>query len=193
VTASADPRGAVLLALARRSIAAALGLPAAPMPPAANGEEGSSFLAEPGACFVTLSRQGRLRGCVGSVRAYRPLEEDVVGNARAAAFADPRFPPVTREEWPEIALEVSLLEKPRPLPAATEEDALRALQPGRDGVILALGDRASATFLPQVWEALPEPRRFLAELRQKAGLPAHFWSPELRLWVYRVEKWDEEG
>jgi AmmeMemoRadiSam system protein A len=185
-------RGRVLLALAREAIAAALYLPA----PAARwpaGELEAPWLRAPGACFVTLTRQGRLRGCIGSVRARRPLADDVRANARAAALSDPRFPPLTAGELPDTRIEVSLLSAASPLPAASEEEALAALRPGVDGIILEVGGETHATFLPQVWENLPSPRDFLAHLKHKAGLPPDFWSPELRLQRYTVSKWTEPG
>jgi AmmeMemoRadiSam system protein A len=184
-------RGRVLLALAREAIAAALGAPEPRTWTVASAERAAPWLRAPGACFVTLTQEGRLRGCIGSVRARRPLGDDLRANARAAALADPRFPPLTASELAVTRLEVSLLSAPSPLPAATEEEALAALRPGIDGIILELGGDAHATFLPQVWETLPEPRDFLAHLKHKAGLPPDFWSPELRLQRYTVAKWSE--
>lgn len=175
--------GPTLLALGRWAIAEQLGLAAEP--PARIPQ-----LAEPGACFVTLTRHGELRGCIGSLEAYRPLGEDVLENARAAAFRDPRFPPVSSKEWPQIRVEVSLLSVPEALPCASEAELLAQLQPGTDGLIFAVGARR-ATFLPQVWEQLPDPQDFLWHLRQKAGLPGDYWSPEVRCWRYRVQKWKE--
>lgn len=185
MTAARDERGALLLALARESIARALGLRPEP------ADDSASWLAEPGATFVTLHQRGELRGCIGSVEARRPLRDDIRHNARAAALSDPRFPPVSREEYPDIDVEVSLLTPPQPLAARTEAEALAELRPGRDGVILEWADR-SATFLPQVWEALPDAREFLHQLKRKAGLPPDFWAPDLRLLRYEVEKWGEE-
>jgi AmmeMemoRadiSam system protein A len=182
---AAAGRGAVLLALARQAIEESLGLPAE------GAEAETPWLREPGATFVTLMRGGRLRGCVGSIRARRPLGEDVRANARAAAFSDPRFPPLAAAEWPETMVEVSLLSPPAPLaPAASEAEAAAALRPGVDGVVLEYRDQA-ATYLPQVWKQLPEPRQFLAHLKQKAGLPRELWSLEVRLLRYAVEKWTE--
>lgn len=197
-------RGRLLLALARQAIAESLGLPA---PDGGGGfqltggpsagepagpDDPASWLRAPGASFVTLMRGGRLRGCVGSIRARRPLGEDVRANARAAAFSDPRFPPLTEPEWPQIRVEVSLLTPPELLsPAPSEEAAAAALRPGLDGVVLEYGE-LGATFLPQVWMQLGEPRVFLAHLKHKAGLPRAFWSPEIRLLRYAVEKWVEE-
>ncbi len=177
-------QGALLVAIARNAIARHLGLPHEPL--AATREK--AWLDEPKATFVTLHKQGALRGCIGSLEARRPLIVDVTENALAAAFNDPRFPPVTAEEWPLIDVEVSVLSEPRPLKAANEREALSALRPGRDGVILECPPYHRATFLPQVWEQLPDARTFLAHLKLKAGLPADAWSEDFRLYTYEVEK-----
>lgn len=175
-------RGAVLLALARGSLLDALRLGQA-------GEHPESWLEEQGACFVTLRSRGQLRGCVGTVRAWRPLREDVWSNARAAAFSDTRFPRLVAEEMPDITVEVSLLSPPEPVLVTCQDDACRVLTPS-DGVIFEWGDCRS-TFLPQVWEQLPDPRDFFAHLKRKAGLPPDFWAPDVRLWRYGVTKWEE--
>lgn len=186
-------RGRVLLALAREAIAAAVGATQPPAEWMTPAQRGAPWLRVPGACFVTLTQEGRLRGCIGSVQARRPLADDLRANARAAALADPRFPPLTAAELPVTRVEVSVLSPAEPLPAATEDEALAALRPGIDGIILELGGDAHATFLPQVWESLPAPRDFLAHLKHKAGLPPDFWSPGLRLQRYTVTKWTEES
>ena len=147
-------------------------------------------LALPGATFVTLTQNGELRGCIGSLEAHRPLDKDVRANAVAAAFSDPRFPPLTLAELPHTRVEVSLLTAPTPMSFNSEEDALRQLRPNVDGIILIAGHRRS-TFLPQVWEQLPAPRQFLAHLKQKAGLPPDWWSTEVQLQRYEVQKWKE--
>ena len=184
--AHVDPLGPTLLAHARRAIAEALGveLPASPLPDLA-------ALAQPGATFVTLhDRDGELRGCIGRLEAVRLLLDDVRANAVAAAFHDPRFPPLRAEEWPGLQVEVSLLERPEPIDVHTEAEALAALRPGEDGVIFEWqGHRA--TYLPQVWEQLPEARGFLASLKRKAGLAADFWAPDVKLSRYRVRKFEE--
>lgn len=175
--------GATLLALARNAIASRLG-----QAPARTAD--CPELHTPGAVFVTLTRNGRLRGCIGSLEAWRPLAEDVRENALAAAFRDPRFKPLAADELPAIRVEVSLLDAPVALPCRDEADALAHLRPGIDGVILSAG-RYRATFLPQVWEQLPEPAAFLAHLKEKAGLPASYWGPDVRLECYAVTKWKE--
>jgi MEMO1 family protein len=175
--------GAALVARARNAIADAFALPT-------GHEPGHAALRAPGATFVTLKLRGELRGCVGGLQAVRPLADDVRMHALCAAFRDSRFEPLQVEEFEELEIEVSLLEPALPLPARSERDAHAALRPGVDGVILEWrGQRA--TFLPQVWEQLPEPREFLAALKRKAGLPADFWSPDLQLSRYRVRKFLE--
>ena len=153
-------------------------------------ETNERWLAQAGASFVTLMRAGRLRGCIGSLEAVRPLGTDVAENARGAAFRDPRFAPLTAEEWSRCRVEVSLLSAPKPLRFADEDDLLAQLRPGEDGVILESGGRRG-TFLPQVWEGLPEPRRFMGELMKKAGLAPDERLARCRVSRYRVIKWSE--
>jgi len=179
---AADP-GPALLVRARNAIAAELGEPT-------QAEVAHPALALPGATFVTLTQNGALRGCIGSLQAHRPLDQDVRANAVAAAFHDPRFPPLTLAELPRTRVEVSLLTAPQPMTFSSEADALRQLRPNVDGIIFIAGQRRS-TFLPQVWEQLPEPRQFMAHLKQKAGLPADWWSSEVQLQRYEVKKWKE--
>ena len=178
-----DNLGRALLARARNAIAAQFGHLAA-------DEPDDPALGEPGATFVTLTQDGDLRGCIGSLEARRPLDEDVRANARAAAFGDPRFPPLGLAEFDRTRVEVSLLAPARPIRFASEDDAVRQLRPGVDGVILEWQGRRG-TFLPQVWESLPEPRLFLNLLKQKAGLQAGFWAPDIKLYRYEVRKWKE--
>lgn len=182
-----DALGLALLRRARNAIAAELGVEAAP----AADESAPTALAAPGATFVTLTQAGRLRGCIGSLEAHRSLAEDVAANARAAAFRDPRFPPLGSAELPSTRVEVSLLSPPSAIVFHDEADACARLRPGIDGVILEYGNHR-ATFLPQVWEDLPSPADFLAHLKRKAGLPADFWSPDIRLHRYEVRKWKED-
>jgi AmmeMemoRadiSam system protein A len=147
-------------------------------------------LDRPGATFVTLTRYGGLRGCIGTLEAHRPLRHDVEENTLNAAFRDPRFAPLPAAELAGTRIEVSLLRAPVPLPIAGEDDLLQRLQPGVDGVVLAFRGRR-ATFLPQVWESLPEPREFIAALKAKAGLAAGFWHDEVRVSRYTVSKFRE--
>lgn len=176
-------RGRLLLRIARESVADALGL-------GAPGSYDEPWLREPGATFITLRWRGGLRGCVGSVQAYRPLFEDVWRNARASAFHDTRFPPLEPREYPDLSVEVSLLSPPEPLVCSCEEEAMFLLRPGVDGIILEYQE-CRGTFLPQVWEQLPDPRDFLYQLQRKAGLRPGFWAPEVRLSRYTVFKWME--
>ena len=150
----------------------------------------ANWLKQAGATFVTLTKDGELRGCIGSLHAVRPLGADVAENALGAAFRDPRFPPVTREEWPSIRVEVSLLCAPKPLRFADEADLLSQIRAGEDGLILECDGRR-ATFLPQVWESLPEKVLFLRELVRKAGLPADTRLGRCKVWRYKVAKWKE--
>jgi AmmeMemoRadiSam system protein A len=147
----------------------------------------SPRLREPGACFVTLRRSGRLRGCVGSLDATRSLVEDVAHNAFASAFRDSRFEPLTEEEERAgLDVHLSVLTPPEPLPCRSEAELLSKLQPGIDGLILQDGPHR-ATFLPSVWESLTEPKKFLTELKRKAGLSENHWSDGIRFQRYRAE------
>jgi AmmeMemoRadiSam system protein A len=145
-------------------------------------------LREPAATFVTLNLHGRLRGCIGSLQAVRPLAEDVAHNAWAAAFQDYRFPPLTEAEFPDIDIHISLLSEPEPMQVISEDDLLHQLRPGTDGLILEDGAYRS-TFLPQVWESLPDPKQFVAELKMKAGLSPDYWSDTIRVDRYRTISW----
>jgi len=176
-----------LTGLARSAISEALGLHAV-WPDISEAD--SQRLSEPGAAFVTLKQCGRLRGCIGSLEATRPLREDLTKNAVAAALHDPRFLPLTVAELDEVSIEVSLLSRPRALGVRSEAETIIALRPGLDGVILSLGMQR-ATFLPQVWDELPNPHEFLAHLRHKAGLPTDRWDPAIEVSVYTVEHFSE--
>ena len=138
------------------------------------------------ASFVTLQLSGALRGCIGSLEARRALIVDVAENAYAAAFRDPRFPPVAARELAALELHLSLLTPAEPMTVSSEADLLAQLQPGVDGLILQEGARR-ATFLPAVWENLPERHQFLGHLKQKAGLPADYWSDTLQVFRYAAE------
>jgi AmmeMemoRadiSam system protein A len=180
----ADPQlGDALLARARNAITSELG-------GAQVKEPEHPALHQPGSTFVTLTRQGELRGCIGSLRAYRPLDQDVRENARAAAFRDRRFAPLSAGELAATRVEVSLLTPAEPIRFATEEDAVRQLRQGIDGVILESGGHRG-TFLPQMWEHLPDPWQFMSKLKRKTGLAGDFWSKDLRLYRYEVQKWSE--
>lgn len=178
-----EEKGLVLLPLARAAIARELGRTLA-------ADDTAPWLRAAGACFVTLTQRGELRGCIGTLEAHRPLLNDVRANALAAAFHDPRFAPLSARELEFTDVEVSLLSPLQALSFSCEAEALAQLRPGLDGVVLEFGARRG-TFLPQVWEQLPEASDFMAQLRRKAGLPAGFWHDEMRLYRYTVDKWKE--
>jgi len=136
--------------------------------------------------FVTLELDGKLRGCIGSTEPVRPLMEDVVHNAGQAAFADPRFKPLTAAELARLDVSISVLGSRRPVAFASQEDLIAQLRPDRDGVVLMDG-RNRGLFLPQVWEGVPEPAQFLTHLKRKAGLPADHWSETIRFDRFTVE------
>lgn len=175
--------GAMLLPIARAAIAHALGRPFV-VP------DDARWLLEPGATFVTLTQQGQLRGCIGSLQAQRRLRDDVQANAVAAALRDPRFAPLQAHELDAVRIGVSLLSPMQAMEFVDEADALAQLRPDIDGLVFEYHDRRS-TFLPQVWEQLRTPAEFLGHLKVKAGLAADFWSPEVRLHRYTVAKWQE--
>ncbi|HZP93019.1 MAG TPA: AmmeMemoRadiSam system protein A [Burkholderiales bacterium] len=176
-------KGQVLLGIARAAIARRFGL-------WLEADEQADFLHSPAASFVTLKQEGRLRGCIGSLEPRRTLLEDVRANAQAAAFQDPRFTPLAPAELNRIDIEVSVLSALSPVRFRDERDAISELRAGEDGVVLAWRDKRG-TFLPQVWESLPEPAAFLSELKRKAGLAAEFWAEDVRLYRYTVDKWSE--
>ena len=188
----ATPERRELLALARASIDSALAhgrssgelMPFSPvlLPPALTVRRSS---------FVTLRRNEELRGCCGTLDAPRPLAEDVWRNARAAAFNDYRFPALTAAEWPQVHLHLSLLTVPEPLDVTTEEQLLVLLRPSIDGLILE-SDTGRATFLPAVWEQLPDPVQFVRHLKMKAGWPATYWSNRVRCSRYTTQSFGEE-
>lgn len=178
-----------LLKLARQSLEAGVrGQPLPSLDPAAL----TPALRAPGASFVTLTKGGALRGCIGALEPYQSLAEDVREHAVAAALEDYRFPPVQPNELPEIQIEVSRLTVPAPLEYSDPDDLLAKLRPGVDGVILRDGWRR-ATFLPQVWEKIPDKAEFLDNLCYKMGVPPDTWRHKhLEVLVYQVEEFHEE-
>ncbi|MBM4428005.1 MAG: AmmeMemoRadiSam system protein A [Chloroflexi bacterium] len=178
----------ILLRLAREAIASAVRKEKLPpldlqsLPPT---------LRENGASFVTLTLQDDLRGCIGALEAYQPLAEDVREHAIAAALDDPRFPPVSKSELDRIRIEVSRLTAPQELEYTSGEDLLKKLRPHVDGVILKYGPRR-ATFLPQVWEKIPDPAEFLYQLCYKMGARPSLWQDtKLQVFLYQVEEFHE--
>lgn len=149
-------------------------------------------LSKPGASFVTLKRQGKLRGCIGTSSAYRPLALDVAEHAFAAAFRDPRFTKLTAAEIGGLSLSVSVLSAPSPMPFTSEADLLGRLRPRVDGLIIEDAGR-KALFLPAVWETLPDPKTFLGHLKIKAGLKAEHWSDGFKAWRFIAEEISNEG
>lgn len=193
-TSSSDPghelapaQRAVLIDVARRSIEHGLqtGRPLAVTP-----SEYHRDLKAVRASFVTLQKHGELRGCIGHLEAVQPVVVDVAENAFAAAFRDPRFSPLTAEEWPEVDLHLSLLTRPEPIQFSDEADLIRQLRPGEDGLILQDGPNRG-TFLPSVWESLPDPVDFLTHLKHKAGLAANHWSRHIEIYRYTTESFGE--
>lgn len=156
-----------------------------------NGERPvAPWLLQAGASFVTLTRNDELRGCIGSLEAARSLGEDVAENALGAAFRDPRFAPMTRAEWPQCRVEVSLLSTPKPVRFGDEGDLVAQIEQGKDGLIVE-ADGKRGTFLPQVWEDIQDKRAFLSHLLRKAGLPADTRLTRCKVSRYRVVKWKE--
>ena len=188
---SRSPEPAAVLAAAERTalatvarsalVAAVRGDPAPAIPPAL-----SERLRTPGASFVTLRHGGELRGCIGTLASRRPLAEDVAANARAAALEDRRFDPVAPEELPGLEIEISVLSPVEPLAVASRPELLALLRPGVDGLVLD-DDGQRATFLPAVWEQLPDPEEFLSHLERKAGLEPGRWSATALCGRYTVE------
>jgi len=193
--------GPVLTGLARNAIATTLGLKDLVSPNSRSklvssvnmptpDVENEPWLSEKGASFVTLRIGGNLRGCIGSLVAYQPLKDDVRQNARAAAFEDPRFYPLSVKEFEQVHIEVSVLSAPEPMAFSSRDEALEKLRPGVDGVILTAG-RRRATFLPQVWDELPDREEFISHLLMKAGLPPTFWDDSVRIERYTVAAFEE--
>jgi AmmeMemoRadiSam system protein A len=146
----------------------------------------TKHLREQKACFVTLQINHNLRGCIGSLVAYQPLVVDVAHNASAAAFADPRFPGLTAAEFEQLSIHISILSEPELMHFESEDDLLRQIRPGVDGLILSDGSY-KGTFLPSVWESLPDPKQFLTHLKMKAGLAPNYWSNTVKVERYTVE------
>lgn len=179
-------QGHILLPLARAAIARELGI-TAPAPASA-----AAWLQQPGSAFVTLTRDGRLRGRNGTLIAVRPLQDDVIANAVAAAFRDLRFKPLVAAELETTLIEVSVLSALETLAAGSEASVLRQLRAGVDGLVFRYGHHCS-TFLPEAWSQYADPEEFLAQLKYKAGLPPDFWDAGVELRRYTVDCWRESG
>lgn len=173
----------ILLDLARQSIAHGL---QTGRPLTVNLAQCPAELRQPRATFVTLEQAGLLRGCVGVLEPIRALAEDVAENAFAAAFRDRRFQPLSPDELSELELHISVLSPNTEIRFNSEAELIAKLRPGTDGLILEAGSKRG-TFLPSVWDSLPNPQDFLQHLKQKAGLPADYWSTTLRVYRYTTE------
>ncbi len=176
-------KGKTLLHLARAAIGKELGFKSNDLPRTA-------WLEEPGATFVTLTLHDRLHGCVGTLEASRPLIDDVRQNAVAAAFQDPRYTPLTKQEFGDVLIDVALLDKPQAIRFSSEQDALAQLNPGTDGVIFEYGSHR-ATLLPHAWADLPHAKDLLPNLKSQAGLPKDFWSVDVKLSRFSIQRWYE--
>ncbi len=186
MTTISEEQGKELLSLARRTIAGRLG-EFDESPPEKRG-----VFQENRGTFVTLKKKGALRGCIGNIEAVRTIEDGVISNAISAAFHDARFTPLTEDELREVDISISILTPVKELLYSDAEDLCSQLRPNVDGVILRQG-RASATFLPQVWEQLPEVDQFLSQLCLKAGLVQDAWKEgTLEISVYQVQSFSEE-
>ena len=184
---SGDAVGTELLRLARQSIEYGLAH-REPLP--VDCGDLPRVLIEPAATFTTLRVEGRLRGCCGTLEAVRPLAEDVTHSAFRAAFLDMRFDPVGKREVDTIRLEVSVLSPLEPTHVSSEAELLQRLMPGIDGLVI-VADGRRATFLPKVWEMLPDPRQFLLGLKTKCGLAEDYWSERLEFQRYRTTSYAE--
>ena len=183
-----DSERKFLLGLARKSIEAAAG---GKHIPAVNKEQVPSKLLEDGASFVTLTINGALRGCIGTLEAYQPLYLDVIEHAAAAAVDDFRFNSVRPDEVPAITIEISVLTHPEQLSYSGPDDLLQRLRPGIDGVVIKDG-RMRATFLPQVWEQIPDRQEFMSHLCSKMGATSGLWKiKNLAVFTYQVEEFHE--
>ena len=170
-----------MLQLVRAALSSAVGQTQASIQPPQE-----PILLTPAACFITLTIDTTLRGCIGSLQAHRPLYIDLIENSRAAALKDPRFPPLQPHELDSLTLQISILSTPEPLSFRSEADLISQLRPHIDGLILTEQGH-KGTFLPSVWGQLPNREQFLNRLKQKAGLPPHYWSEGLTIERYTTE------
>ena len=181
--------GPRLLKLVRETIGLRLGLVEKVDQSGLDGEVLNQDLAT----FITLKKDGQLRGCIGTLEPTGPLLESLSQNARHAAFNDHRFSPLSAEEFDQVLIDISILGRPVQLNYEDGNDLLARLRPGIDGVILKKG-KARATFLPQVWKQLPEPQQFMEHLCHKAGLSAMAWrDPDIEIYLYQVQSFKEEA
>lgn len=160
------------------------------LPPEPDHNNQPAVFLQHGACFVTLHKHGELRGCIGSIEAHRPLLDDVMHHAFASAFRDHRFPPVQQTELADLHIEISILTPKQKMQVASEAELLRNLRPNIDGLLIQ-SSLYTATFLPQVWEQLPEPELFLTHLKQKAGMPSNEWPEDIACYKYQCNYFHE--
>ncbi len=172
-----------LLDLAYRSIETGL---KTGHPLSINLRDYSAELSQQRATFVTLEKNKQLRGCIGMLDAVLPLAEDVCENAFSAAFKDPRFPPLEKDELNNLDIHLSILSPAKEMEFNSEEDLIKQIRPNIDGLILQSGSRRG-TFLPSVWLSIPTADQFLQHLKQKAGLPKNFWSDQIKVLRYTTE------
>ena len=149
-------------------------------------DEYSPDLRQQRATFVTLNIDDQLRGCIGTLEAHQALVMDVAHNARAAAFQDPRFGPLSKLEFERLQIHISILGIPEPMSFNSEQDLILQIRPGIDGLILTAAGRRG-TFLPSVWESLTTPEEFISHLKLKAGLPTSYWSDDIKIERYTTE------
>lgn len=184
-------QGQLLVRLARQTIAESLHLP---IDAAVSAEDlDQKALQARRGVFVTLNKQGSLRGCIGSLSGVESIVDGVRRHAENAAFHDSRFSPLQAHEFPELQIDISVLTEPVPLTYADGEDLVARLRPNVDGVIVKRSGGAGATFLPQVWEQLPDPRLFLGHLCRKGGMREDAWKTgELDVFTYQVQHFEEQ-
>lgn len=180
-----DQQKTTLLNLAREVIQYALDSPQRERLPIKVSDY-SDPLRQERASFVTLSKSGQLRGCIGSLEAQQALVLDVAHNAYSAAFHDPRFPPVRHSELDQLSIKISVLQPAETVIFNSERNLLEQLRPGQDGLILQCHGQ-KATFLPSVWEQLPDKKQFLQHLKLKANLSADYWSDDIQIFRYSTE------
>jgi len=186
-SALAPTQRTTLMGVARRSIEHGL---ASGQPLIVTPSEYHRDLKAVRASFVTLQQNGQLRGCIGHLEAVQPVVVDVAENAFAAAFRDPRFSSLTAAEWPDVDVHLSLLTTPERMQFSDEADLIAQIRPGEDGLILQDGPNRG-TFLPSVWESLPDPVEFLVHLKYKAGLAANHWSDRVEVYRYHTESFGD--
>ncbi len=185
-----DERRAILLGIAADAVGRALTNRGVDVPPDLGGDD--PLLRRDAAAFVTLERDTRLLGCIGTLDATQPLAVATARYALAAAFADPRLPPVSADDFTAMTIKISVLSEPEPVAAGSYRELAATVRPGVDGLVLDAGGRG-ATLLPSVWQHLPETERFLDALWRKAGIRPGTWTPRTRLRRYTTDEFAAAG